>query len=191
LGYTLTPKAEQNGAGRHPSLWEFVFEFGVLIFAWGRLTSTFALKISMNPKPTRFVFGFFFATTAVLLANPVTLDPAGQVLSITFAIIAAVCIAIEVSLVRIIGRIFHDHEGDLGMTIGLVVLNVLTWFVLLRPIVNMGQSVLLAEVIVVVAEGIGISRIFALNGLVISMKRAMIYSASTNLVSFLIGLLTQ
>lgn len=77
------------------------------------------------------------------------------------------------------------------MTIGLVVLNVLTWFVLLRPIVNMGQSVLLAEVIVVVAEGIGISRIFALNGLVISMKRAMIYSASTNLVSFLIGLLTQ
>ena len=145
----------------------------------------------MNPRSTRFVFGFFFATTAVLLANPVSLDPAGQILSITFAIIAAVCIAIEVSLVRIICRVFHDHEGDLGMTIGLVVLNVLTWFILLRPIVNMGQSVLLAEVVVVVAEGIGISRILALNGVVISMKRALIYSASVNFVSFLVGLLTQ
>jgi hypothetical protein len=37
-----SPDHYQVGAGRRPSLWEFVFEFGVLSFARSRLTSTFA-----------------------------------------------------------------------------------------------------------------------------------------------------
>ena len=35
----LDQLAEQNGAGRHPSLWQFIFEFTVLFFVRGRLTS--------------------------------------------------------------------------------------------------------------------------------------------------------
>jgi hypothetical protein len=37
-----SPDHYQVGAGRRPSLWEFVFEIGVLSFARSRLTSTFA-----------------------------------------------------------------------------------------------------------------------------------------------------
>jgi hypothetical protein len=39
--WRIDGETEQNGTGRHPSLWGFVFEFDVLIFARGRLTSTF------------------------------------------------------------------------------------------------------------------------------------------------------
>ncbi|MFT6243155.1 MAG: hypothetical protein ACJAQT_005269 [Akkermansiaceae bacterium] len=45
-----SPDHYQVGAGRRPSLWEFVFEFGVLSFARSRLTSTFAKKISEDMR---------------------------------------------------------------------------------------------------------------------------------------------
>ena len=157
----------------------------------GATCSRLVQPIAMNLRSCQCVAVVFLATTTVLFANPVSLDPAGQILSITFAIIVAVCIAIEVSLMKIVCRLFHDHEGDFGMTVGLVALNVFTWFFVLRPVVDKSQSVLLAEAIVVVVEAIAISRILDSNGVVISMKRALIYSASVNLASFLVGLLTQ
>ena len=137
----------------------------------------------------RFSVLLFLATVTTVSANPV--DVEGQLLAIPFAIIGIGCLIVEVSLLRILCRISHNTDCDLGMTIAFVALNVVTWFVLLAPVYEMTGSVLMAELVVVAAETIGISRILAYNSIIISAKRAIGYALSLNLISFLIGLALQ
>ena len=131
----------------------------------------------------------FLAAVTTVSANPVEVE--GQLLAIPFAIIGIGCLIIEVSLLRILCRVSHNTDCELGMTIAFVAMNIVTWFVLLAPVHRMTGSVLLAELVVVAAESFGISRILAYNSIVISARRAVGYALALNLISFLVGLALQ
>lgn len=77
--------------------------------------------------------GLLALAAAPVSANPVSSDPHGHVFAYTFAIIAAICIAIETSLLRILCRVFHRTDCDVFMTVSLVVLNILTLIGVLPP----------------------------------------------------------
>ena len=124
-------------------------------------------------------------------ANPVNSDPTGHVFAFTFAIIAAVCIAIETSLLRIACRVFHGADCDVIMTVSLVVLNILTLIGVLVPVLRASGSIVLAESTVVLVESIAIWKIFTFNGIELTFRRAVGYAAAVNLISYGIGLVTQ
>ena len=52
-----SPNHYQVGAGRHLSLWQFIFEFRVLIFAQVRLTSTLGRKMGEQRRSIPFRIG--------------------------------------------------------------------------------------------------------------------------------------
>lgn len=122
-------------------------------------------------------------------ANPVNIDPEGPVRSYVIALITVGTIAVETSMLCVFSRVFHNTDCDLGTKIGLVVLNIATWFLILTPLLRMTHSVWAAELGVTVVEAIGILTIFGLNGVAISRSRSLVYSAMVNLVSYVIGIL--
>jgi hypothetical protein len=125
------------------------------------------------------------------MANPVDIDPVGQAGNYVFALIAAGTIAVETSILCVISRVLHNTDADLGTKIGLVVLNIASWFLILTPLLRLTHRVWTAEAGVVAIEALGILWIFASNGVRISGKRALAYSFIVNLVSYVIGVLCQ
>lgn len=108
-----------------------------------------------------------------------------------YAIIVAICITIEVALLWLLCRVFHDFDGD-RVTLGLLAgLNLLTLLFVLTPIIRVTGSTLLAEVGVVLAETYGIRAIMGKVGIVIELRRAAVYAISVNIVTYVIGLLSQ
>lgn len=137
----------------------------------------------------------FIAVLPVLIgtaaANPVNIDPEGPARSYVFALIAVGTIAVETSILSVISRVFHKTECDLGTKIGLVILNIASWFLVLTPLLRMTHNVWAAELGVMVVEAFGILAIFGFNGVLITRSRAVTYSFVVNLVSYVIGALCQ
>lgn len=125
------------------------------------------------------------------VANPVNLDPEGPARSYVFALIAVGTIAVETSILCVISRVFHKTDCDLGTKIGLVILNIASWFLVLTPLLRMTHNVWAAELGVIVVEAFGILTIFGFNGVLITRSRAVTYSFVVNLVSYVIGALCQ
>jgi hypothetical protein len=124
-------------------------------------------------------------------ANPVSIEADGGAGVYIYGIIVALCITVEVALLWLLCRVFHDFDGD-RVTLGLLAgLNVLTLLFVLTPIIRVTESTLLAEAGVVWAETSGIRAIMARIGIVIKVSRAAIFAGSVNIVSYVIGLLSQ
>lgn len=137
----------------------------------------------------------FIAVLPILIgtaeANPVNINPEGPARSYVFALIAVGTIAVETSILCVISRVFHNTDCDLRTKIGLVVLNIASWFLVLTPLLRMTHNVWAAELGVMVVEAFGILAIFGFNGVLITRSRAVTYSFVVNLVSYVIGALCQ
>ena len=117
-------------------------------------------------------------------ANPVSIDPLGGPGTYVYAIIVAICITTEVALLWLLCRVFHDFDGD-RVTLGLLAgLNLLTLLFVLSPIIRVTESTLLAETY-------GIRAIMGRVGIVIELRRAAVYAISVNIVTYVIGFLSQ
>jgi hypothetical protein len=125
------------------------------------------------------------------MGNPVSIGPDAGAGVYIYGIIVALCIAVEVALLWILCRAFHEFDGD-RISLGLlVVLNVLTLLLVLTPIIRVTKSTFLAEIAVVVVEAFWIRAIMARAGIMIEQRRALVYSSLVNAVSYLIGILSQ
>ncbi|MCF7674605.1 MAG: hypothetical protein K9N23_12950 [Akkermansiaceae bacterium] len=133
----------------------------------------------------------YLCAIAVASANPVRIDPVGDAAVYVFGLIAAICIAVEVAILWILCRAFHNFDGDRVTLAFLAILNVLTLLLVLTPILKVTRSTLLAEAAVVVAETFGIRAIMATAGVTIDLRRALIYSVAVNAISYVVGLLCQ
>jgi len=133
----------------------------------------------------------FLFTLAIASANPVDVNPAGPARAYVYVLIAVGCIVIEMSILCLICRVFHDADCDLGMKASIAGLNIATLIIILMPLLRLTNSVLIAELGVIVAEAVGIKKIFALNGVRLSLARSSSYSLGVNLVSYAIGVMCQ
>lgn len=133
----------------------------------------------------------FALLTGTATANPVSIGPDGGAGVYIYGIIVAICITIEVALLWFLCRIFHDFDGDRVTLCLLAGLNLLTLLFILTPIVRVTESTLLAEAGVVLAETYGIRAIMARAGIAIALRRAAVYALSVNIISYVIGLLSQ
>ena len=119
------------------------------------------------------------------------IEPGKRALNAVFFLLPLVGVTLEVLLLRVFCRLFHDEECDTKTTIKFTLLNFATWFGLLFPIIYFLKSVLLAEIVVVGVEGFVLHRIFRAIDVNFDLKRGMIYSFVVNMTSYLAGVLTQ
>jgi hypothetical protein len=145
----------------------------------------------MKGVPILAIIVCLLGTLAIASANPVNVDPIGTVRSYVFVLIAGGCIAVETSILCVICRVFHKADCVLGMKIRIVGLNIATLIIILMPLLHLTNSVLIAELGVIIAEMFGILMIFAFNAVRLSLARALAYSVSVNLLSYTIGVLCQ
>lgn len=137
------------------------------------------------------IIAIILCVSGTASANPVNMDPAGAVQSYTFFFIAAGTIALETMLLCLFSRVFHDSDCDLAMKVSFVVLNIITLLIVLMPLQRLTNSILIAELGVVIVESIAILKIYQFNNLKITTQQAIIYSCIVNFVSYSIGALCQ
>lgn len=143
------------------------------------------------PFRTLACLALFALLAGTATANPVSIGADGGAGVYIYGIIVAICITMEVALLWLLCRVFHDFDGDRVTLCLLAGLNLLTLLLILTPIIRVTESTLLAESGVVLAEAYGICSIMRRAGIVIGLRRAAVYSFSVNIVSYLIGLLSQ
>jgi hypothetical protein len=123
-------------------------------------------------------------------ANPINLTPGAEFLSLAYLGILFICIVFEVSFVSIFSVVFHDVCIEISAKFLLVVLNVLTLIFVAVPVYRYAESILIAEVLVILVEAVGISKILEIEGVRLSFKRAAIYSLIANFVTWAVGAMT-
>lgn len=119
-------------------------------------------------------------------ANPVSID--GEILSFSFIVTAAICFTVEVIVTMAMFKLFHDIDKSLPLVGTLYLLNLITFTLVLLPLIRFSGSIVLGEVGVVLAEMIGIRICLAALGSDTTWRRSLAYSLVANMLSIIISL---
>lgn len=122
-------------------------------------------------------------------ANPVSIE--GEILSFSFIIIAAICFTVEVIVTLAMFKLFHDIDKSLLLVNTLYLLNLLTFALILQPLISFSGSIVLGEAGVVLAEMVGIRFCLAALGSDTTWRSSLGYSLVANMLSIIISLSLQ
>jgi len=122
-------------------------------------------------------------------ANPVNIG--GEILSFSFIVVAAICFTVEVIVTMAMFKLFHDIDKSLPLVGTLYLLNLITFTLVLIPLIRFSRSIVLGEIGVVLAEMIGIRICLAALGSDTTWRRSLAYSLVANMLSIIISLSLQ
>ncbi|MEI7902577.1 MAG: hypothetical protein WCK89_20195 [bacterium] len=120
-------------------------------------------------------------------ANPIP-PPDAEIFEFCFIVTAAICFTIEVIVTMMMFKLFHDIDKSLPLVGTLYLLNVVTFTLVLVPLIRFSGSVILGEVGVVLAEMVGIRTCLAALGSDTTWRRSLAYSLVANMLSIIISL---
>lgn len=144
------------------------------------------MKKSSSKKQSIFVFTISTLICLKAYGNPAPVD--GGFFELYFVTIAVVCFTVEVIVTASLFKVFHDIDKSLFLIEMLYLLNLIAFFFVLFPLIKFTESIIVAEVGVLLTEMVGIRFCLALLGSDATWRRSFGYSLVSNTLSIIISL---